>query len=169
MRKTKVAPAVQKSNKINSADIMVILLVLVFIVGMVFRFGVIQKIDTDSKKQSATVSFVVEDISSSSAGFFHVGDMVYFASDMKTIGTISEVSEPVASQRYIYTDDGNIVLTEATDGKVDIRANMTVLGEKTERGFMLDGTTYIAPNMSIEIKTKHISVTLLITNIEIKG
>ena len=48
------------------------------------------------------------------------------------------------------TDDGNIVLTEATDGKVDIRANMTVLGEKTERGFMLDGTTYIVSEPSSE-------------------
>jgi hypothetical protein len=50
---------------------------------------------------------------------------------------------------------------------VDIRAVLSVKGTMTESGFMLDGTTYVAPNMTLSLNTAKLSVVATVIDITI--
>ncbi len=154
-------------KRINAVDIMIVLLFIVCIAGMVLRFGLMDKIEHRASDKTATVSFVIEGVSSSSVDFITVGDKMYMIDGESLVGEISGVEPATPSTVYYHTDDGKVLSYSSVDGKVNISGKMTVKGSLSERGFLLDGTTYIAPNMNLWVKSQKISVNMLITNIEV--
>lgn len=154
-------------RRINSADIMIVLLFIVFVAGIILRFGLIEKVDKRAVDKTATVSFVIEGVSSSSVDFLSVGDEVAFSDGGMKIGQISSIDSAEPSIVYYHSDDGSIISYPSVDGKVDIKGTITVKGSLTDEGFMLDGTTYISPNMTLWTNTSKISVSMLVTNIEV--
>ena len=153
-------------RRINSADVMILLLFVACIAAMVMRFGLVERIEHRANAQNVNVSFLIEGVSGTSAQYLHIGDEVYLADNDMKAGRISGVSAAEPSVVYVYADDGSILQKQAVDGRVDIRGTLTMSGTLTESGFMLDGTTYIAPNMTLQIKTQYISVSMLITDIQ---
>ena len=73
-KKTKTKLENTTGKRINAADITIILLVIVFIVGMVLRFGVMDKIENRATEKTATVSFIIEGVSAGNAGYITAGD-----------------------------------------------------------------------------------------------
>lgn len=160
-------PEKKDARRINSADVFVILLCIVCIIGMVLRFGVLETIENNAKSQGATMTVLIEGISSSSKDYLTAGDIVYMAEDGNKIGSLSSVLSVTPSVFYEYSDDGSINEKQSVNGRVDIRAVITIEGSMTEAGFLLDGTTYVAPNMRLSICTSSFSVTALITDITV--
>ncbi len=154
-------------KRINAADIMIVLLVIVFIVGMVLRFGLMDKIEQSATEKTASVSFVIEGVSSGSAEYLAVGDKIYIKDSDTELGTVSGVNSPEPCAVYYHADDGSILSYSSVDGKVNISGTITVFGSMTEQGFMLGGTKYIAPNMSLWVQSTKLSVNMLVTNIEV--
>ncbi len=154
-------------KRINAADIMMILLFVICIAGMVLRFGFMDKIEQRASDKQATVSFIIEGVSNTSAAYLEAGDIVYFSDGEMLIGDVASVNTPEPCTVYYHTDDGSIMSYPSVDGKVNISGTLSVKGSLTERGFLLDGTTYIAPNMNLWVKSQKISVSMLITNIEV--
>lgn len=163
--KTKVERAT--GRRINSADVMIILLFVVCIVGMVLRFGLMEKIEQRAADQTVTVNFVIEGVSSSSAEYIGAGDDVFFSEGEAYVGRVASVNAPEPSTVYYHGEDGSVVSYNSVDGKIDIKGSMTMKGSMTDAGFMLDGTTYIAPNMTLWVKTQNITVSMLVTSIEV--
>lgn len=154
-------------KRINAADITIILLVILFIVGMVLRFGVMDKIENRATEKTATVSFLIEGVSAGNAGYITAGDKMYISDSGMEMGVVASVAEPEPSTVYYHTDDGKIISYPSVDGKINIRGTMTVKGSLDEQGFFLGGTNYVAPNMSLYVHSEKISVNMLITNIEV--
>ncbi len=155
------------SKRINSADVMILILCIICIGGMVLRLGVMDKIEHDATAKAATVSVLIEGISSTSRNCLVEGDDVYFSKSGARLGTVSSILSVTPSIVYEPSDDGTLTQHQSVDGKIDVRAVLSVEGSMTESGFLLDGTTYIAPNMAIPIKTAGLSVTVLVTDIAV--
>ena len=166
MRK-KMKSETSAGSRINSVDIMVILLCIVCIAGMVFRFGMIENVELSATKHTVTVSYVIEGISDTSVEYLSQGDEVFFSDDKGKIGTLSSTPTSSPSIVYVYGDDGSITQKASANGKVDVKGTFTAYGEMTDSGFMLNGTTYIAPNMTISIETQNIALSMLIVDISI--
>lgn len=164
-KKTKVERAT--GRRINSADVMIVLLFIVCIVGMVLRFGLMEKIEQRAADQTVTVSFVIEGVSSTSADYISVGDEVYFSENDAKVGKIVSINDPEPSVIYYHGEEGSIVSYQSVDGKINLKGSMTMKGSMTDAGFMLDGTTYIAPNMTLWVKTQNITVSMLVTSVEV--
>ena len=169
MSRRKVENKIEQTTgkRINAADIMIVFLVIVFIAGMVLRFGVLDKIERRANDKSATVSFVIEGISATSAEYITVGDKMYISDGNVELGEVASVGLPEPSVVYYHSDDGSILSYSSVDGKVNISGSLTVKGSMTEQGFLLGGTSYIAPNMSLLVQSGKISVSILVTNIEV--
>ncbi len=167
MRERKNAPAVEKKRaRLNSADLMIFLLCVLCIAGMVFRFVVVDKIEKDAAAQSATVTMLIEGVSETSREYFSDSAEFYLEDGTTVLGTVSTVSSS-PSPVYIYEEDGTITKMDSVNGRVDIKVELSVSGVMSESGFMLGGTTYIAPNMTLPIKTSMLSVSALIMDIKI--
>ena len=166
-RITRKRPEKKGARHINSADVFVILLCVVCIIGMVLRFGVVETIENNAKNEAATLTVLIEGISSTSKDYISSGDEVFISENGMKLGTVSSILSVTPTSYYEYKDDGSIDQLQSVNGRVDVRAVISIEGSSTEAGFMLDGKTYIAPNMTLSVNTSSISVTALVTNLEL--
>ena len=166
MKKTiKSSPSSAIGTKINSADVMIILLCLVCIAAMIFRFGFIEQVEYSATKDNVNISFVIEGISEGNVEYIKNGDELWLSDANVPLGTLSSITGILPSTEYVYGDDGTITQKQSVNGKVDLRGIISAQGEMTNSGFMLNGTEYISPNMTVAIHTKTLSVYLTILDI----
>ena len=156
----------KKRARFNSADVMIFLLCVLCIAGMVFRFVLIDKIENDAASQSAAVTVLIEGVSETSRQYLTDGTTVYLEDGTTVLGTVSAVTA-TPSPVYIYEDDGTITKMDSVDGRIDIKVQISALGSLTEQGFMLGGTRYIVPNMTLPVKTSMLDVSVLIMDVSI--
>ena len=156
----------EKRARLNSADVMIFLLCVLCIAGMVFRFVALDKIENEATAQTATVALSIEGISDTSVPYLSSGTEMYLEDGTTVLGSINSV---VATPSIVHVcqDDGTIVSMESVNGKLDIRIELAVSGVMTEAGFMLGGTTYIAPNMTLPVKTSALSVSTTVMDVKI--
>ena len=168
MREFRNTPQTEKKKRarLNSADLMIFLLCVLCIAGMVLRFVVIDKIEKDASSQSATVTMMIEGVSETSREYLSESAQVYLEDGTTVFGTVSTVSS-TPSPVYVYEDDGTITRMDSVNGRVDIKVELSVSGAMTESGFMLGGTTYIAPNMTLPVKTSMLTVSGTILDISV--
>ncbi len=154
-------------RRINSIDIMIFFLVIVFVLGMVLRFGVLDEIQHKAAEKNATLSFIIEGVSEGNFDYIGTGDKMFLSDSSEELGSIQSLNAPEPYSVYYKADDASILSLPSVDGKVNISGTLTVKGSLTDKGFLLNGTTYIAPNMNLYVNSSKISVSMLITNIEI--
>ena len=167
MREKKTSAGAMSRARLNSADLMILMLCIVCIAGMVLRFGMIEKIEKEANAQAATVTVLIEGVSSTSRDYLVLGDDVFFGKNLEKFGSVSSILSVAPSPVYVHGDDGSITQMNSVNGRVDIRAVLSVNGTMTESGFLLGGTTYIAPNMILSLKNEKLSVNATIIDVKI--
>lgn len=153
-------------GRINSADVMVLLLCIVCIIGLVLRFGVLNTIETNATSEAASVTVLIEGIAGTSKDYILLGDEIYLSESGARLGTVSSILSVSPSSYYEYRDDGSINQMQSVNGRIDVRVVISVQGCMTEAGFLLDGTTYIAPNMTLSLNSSTLSAVALITDVQ---
>ena len=175
MNNKNIAPEKKREKRrANSADVMIVLLFVLAVAGMVLRFGFLERIEQRAVSTEATVSVLIEGISKSSADLIKEGDMLRFSDSGEEIGVIST---PVieSSELIFYTDNGEIMVVPSVveidnaeaDDKVNVRLQITVKGEMTESGFMLNSKVYIAPNKTLYAETDALATSMTVVNISV--
>ncbi len=169
MKEKNTAPKTEKKApaRMNSADLMILMLCIVCIVGMVLRFGVLEKIENEANADAAAVTVLIEGVSSTSKDLLALRDNVYIGDGSPITGSVSSILSVAPSPVYEYGDDGSITQMNSVNGKVDIRAVLSVNGRMSESGFLLEGTTYIAPNMTLSLKTEKLSVIATVIDVTV--
>lgn len=153
--------------RFNIVDLVLIIAVLACIAGVYLRFHFSEEFGVNHVQNEYAVSFEVKNIRYTSVDAFPTGDNVYLQSSRKLLGTIIGIDSTSPSQ-MIYTDySGNVKqIYYPEDSRIDLTGRIAARGTLTERGFMLDGNTYLAPGASYLVLTPHINVTLTITDIQ---
>ena len=151
--------------KPNIIDFLIVVIVIGAIVGIVLRTGIVEQVTINSNLEKARVSFRIADISENTGNYFGVGDAFYSETHKATLGTL-ETYSIMPAEVYTVTENGVLIKTNSIDGRIDVRGVIVCEGVFTEDGFLLGGSSYIAPNLEISVKSTNVNATLTVTDIE---
>lgn len=176
--KKRMKNGVKKAPSFGILDAVIILLVIVAVVGVYFRYNIIGLITSSQGLEDYTVSFTVENIRYTTPEFVNVGDDVYFADDGKYFGTLTNVSENmgalsiIPASEYFTTQSGEVIEVHYPDeqSRVNASGRMECTGRYSENGeFLVDGKAYIACGQYVGITTEYVTVDVRIDKIAPKA
>ena len=166
-----------KSNipHFNAVDAMIIILLVVALVGIYFRYNIIDFLTADKNNDEYAVSFSVDDIRYTTPNYLSIDDKVYFKSTGNIMGNIITESKDnqavlniTPAKKYFTDSKGDIkeVSYPEQESRVDAKGRLLCLGSySADSGFCIDGNTYIAPGQYVEVYTEMVTLTLKITDI----
>ena len=177
MQKNQDMEGVKRTPKFKILDAVVILLVLVAVVGVYFRYNLMDSFLRGKNIQDFAISFTIEDIRYTTPNYLNVGDKIYSASNGELIGTIIQESDDMSNMalrvtpasRFFTREDGTIaeVFYPNDESRVDAKGRMACKGSYTiDGGFLLNGTAYMSAGQSISVQTELASFVLTVTEIE---
>lgn len=177
MQKNQDMENVRRAPKFKLLDAVVILLVLVAVVGVYFRYNLMDSFLSRKNIQDFTISFTVENIRYTTPNYLNVGDEIYDASSGELIGSIIQESDDMSNMalrvtpasRFFTKDDGTIaeVFYPNDESRVDAKGRMACRGSYTsDGGFLLNGSDYMSAGQSIAVKTELVTFVLTVTEIE---
>lgn len=158
--------------RLGVLDIFIIAAILVCIVsvGLRWYFTKDSVLTNPTQMQSYTVNFVIKDIRATSVKYLYEGAAFYINDNGDYLGTVVSVDDTPAMTEYITKDGQHVYIPNNTEdervNRVDVSGSFAVSGIRGEDGyFYLNGNRYLAPNEELEIKSKELSVTVIIDSI----
>lgn len=158
----------------NVLDFLIVIVILGAIAGIAIRSGVVEKITTNSNAEPARISFIAENINNASYDYLVKGDDFYSKNLGCYIGKLESAS-PMPAVILQPTADGKMVAVpspavnpddpNSESYRIDVRGELTSSGLFSPEGFLVNGTTYIAPGSEFILESKSISVTVTILDI----
>ncbi len=169
--------AAKQTPRFKVLDAVIILLIITAVLGIYFRFNLLDKLNTNKDIQDYTVSFSIQDIRYTTEKYFNVGDVVYDAATGNPIGVLTTASDGMSdvvlsvapANKYFTMDDGTIeeIPYPNSESRIDATGRMICSGNySADAGFLIDGLTPMSPGQSIQVRTETVSFTLNIVDIE---
>ena len=162
--------------RIKVIDVVIILMVLLVVVGIIFRSNTLDLLENNLNKKDYTVSFSIKDIRYTTPDHMAVGDQVYFADSGELMGTLIAPSDEMknialkctATSKYFTDANGKSVeVVYPGNSRVDAEGKMVCEGLYTSDGiFLLNGTTYLAAGKNVNVQTERVTVTITVDKIE---
>lgn len=157
---------VENSKKrFNIIDFLIILVVLALVLSIALRYNLADRVGITSRSDEVTVSFLVQKVSPTTIDAILPGDVFYIDQNSVLLGTLLTAQRYEAEQ-YHENEDGEMILSY-TSAYIDIRGEIKASGSMTDSGFMLNGTTFIAPNKKITVKSKNVTCDIIVTSITV--
>ena len=162
--------------RFKALDAVVILLVILAVVGVYFRYNLLDRIATNQKWKDYTVSFSIENIRYTTPNYIDVGDVVYCADNGEQLGVLLGESEDMPnialsvtpSSQVFIMEDGTMerVYYPNSESRVNASGRMLCTGSYTEDGgFLVNGSRYLAAGQTVDIKTELVTVSIVIHDI----
>lgn len=152
---------------LNWIDFVVLFLVLICLAGAVVR---IRKIDWFAKASDLDeykIHFSVTDIAYTSKKAFVIGDTITLCDDQAVLGTLYRMDSVQPSTFYVKDSEGNVLSAQYPESvRIDVTGTVLSKGTRSENGYFLGGTTYLAPGRSYRVQSEHMDFTLKILEIE---
>lgn len=165
----------KKAPKFGVFDAIIILLVILVVVGIYFRYNIVEWFSNSNGLGEYTLSYTIEDIRYTTPNFINIGDKVYFEDGNKLFGTFVEVSENMGAlsitpaSKLFVDSNGNIVEAFYPNSESRINANGKLIcsGRYSEDGaFLVNGSTFISCGQSVSVYTEYVTVSIRIDAIE---
>lgn len=164
----------KKNVRFSVLDAVIILVIIIAVVGVYFRYSILDFFTGAQNLEKYTVSYSIENIRYTTVNFINIGDTVYFVSDGEEFGTLTNVSENMGAvsytpaSEYFTKSNGEIVkvMYPNNQSRVDAQGRLNCIGRYSdEGGFLVNGSTYIASGQYIDVQTEYVSVTIRIDEI----
>lgn len=159
-------------KKLNAMDWFLILAVVLCLAGAAFRMAVGSEGGSFSQPvtmEEYVVSFKISNIRNSSSEYLEADTPFYIDTTDQYFGTILGNVSVTPALFYLEDASGNYVEAYAPENgdatRVDVTGTMLVSGYMADGGFLLGGTTSLAINKSLALRSSHIYVTITITDI----
>lgn len=165
---------VRKGVRFGILDAVIILLIIIAVLGVHFRYNILNFITGAQNLEKYTVSYSIKDIRYSTEDYINIGDKVYFAADGEEFGTLINAAEnarPIivtSASKYFTKSNGEIVSVQypSADSRIDASGQLECMGrDSTSGGFMVNGSTYIAAGQYVDVYTEYVTVTIRIESI----
>ena len=160
-----------KKSRFNAIDGVIILLVILCLVAIAYKAITFDENSVNSNLKEYRIHFKVDDISSSSYDYFVKGDTLRIKSIGRVLGKLEGINQHLPAVGA-YNENGGKVLypsienpTIYNDTRYSLSGYVTVKGEMTENGFLLNGDYYIASNTSLYVISEHIETEIRIIDI----
>lgn len=155
---------VKTKPRFNIIDMLVILVVIACIVGVMLRYGVVDRIAMDTDKNTVKITFLVESVWPYLPMAFESGDDIYMTALNIKVGKLVEKS--TASALGYYNLQDGTVARSYNEKRVDMTGVIEAKGIMTEEGFMLNGTTYVAAGTGFLMDNKDAQIYATILSVE---
>lgn len=178
MAKVKTVKSKQNRPRFNALDAFIIILIIVAVVGVYFRYSILDFLRSDMTTEQYVISYSIDDVRYTTPNYMQVGDEVYFASNGKLFGTLLRESEnqgvlsimPASKEFVDSKGDVKNVFYPNSESRVTAKGRLLCEGNyDSNGGFFVDKNTYIAAGQVINVKTDMVSVSMRILSIEPYG
>jgi len=165
--------------KFRALDVVIIILIISAVVGVYFRYNIIDAVNGRRNMQDYTVSFEIKDIKYTTEKHIKVGDKVYYNDSGNEIGTLIKASEdasekaenalivvPAVKTLIPEGSSSAIEISYPADTRIDASGRMICHGRFSEdSGLLIGGTDHIAPGEKLSVRTERVTIDIVITNI----
>lgn len=167
--------------KFKILDAVIILLIITSVLGIYFRYNVMDTLKNQKDMKEYVISFSVQNIRSSTTNYINVGDDIYFSEDGEKLGELmshmDDSNDPLLSEiasEYFVNENGTIVPgyypeSDSMDARINVSGRISCMGSYSEDGgFLVNGTKYLAPGQTVQVQTELVTVTLVIQDITLR-
>ena len=163
----------KKKRGLGALDVLIIVLILV-VAGMAgFRYYRNSRVKANEAAELSNyiINFQVKNIRETSAGsYLKPGEVFFLDENNELFGTYLDKVSDSDAQKYYEMPDGSVVsiLSRLEEGqrRVDVEGIISAYGRNDENGcFLLNGKRYIVNNSELQIHSRYVSYTVLITGI----
>ena len=168
--------AINGAVRFKALDVVIIVLILATVVGVYFRYNILDTLTGNKNLKDYIVSFEITDVQYKTENYINIGDKVYYGNG-EELGVLIEASDNTKNAlisyptKVGYIPDGESILEEISypeDTRIDAEGRMKSRGTySTGSGFLLKGTTPLAVGDNVAVKTNLVSVQITITNIAV--
>ncbi len=168
---------IERAPKFGILDVVIILLVVTAVVGVYFRYNILEFLKNDKDMKDYTVSFSIEDIRYTTPAYVDVNDVVYFSDDGTQLGTVIEESKgssialsEIPASKVFVLEDGTMMSVSYpnNESRVDATGRLLCRGSYSEDGgFLVNGTRYISAGQTILVQTERVTVEITVTDIQL--
>jgi len=162
----------QKKKRLNAIDWFLILAVLLCLAGAAFRLAVGSDGGTLSAAvtmEDYVVSFKISNIRNSSTEYLGEGAEFYIEETDQYFGKILGNVSVTPARFFLEDASGNFVEAYAPENgdatRVDVTGTMQVSGYMAEGGFLVGGSSTLAINKTVTLRSSHLYVTITVTDI----
>lgn len=175
MRKKNVNDSeVVSGVKFKALDVVILVLILTAVVGVYFRYNILDTLTGNKNLKDYVISFDITDVQYKTENYINIGDTVYY-NNGEELGTLIEASDNTKNALIVYpaiisyVPEGGTLAEEVSYPdltRIDAEGRMKSRGTySTDRGFLLKGTAPIAVGDKLSVKTDLVSVEITITGI----
>ena len=161
--------------KFRALDVAIIVLILASLVGIYFRYNIVDMLAGGRNLKDYAISFEIKDIQDETKDKFQLGNKIYYRSNGELLGELIAVTDnsdtPIHHTPAIKTiiPEGKteaIEISYPEGTRIDISARMACVGRVSDDGgFLVGGTDYIAPGQTISVMTDYVTFDIIITDI----
>jgi hypothetical protein len=161
--------------RFNVLDAFIIILVIAAVVGVYFRYSILDFLRSDMNAEKYVVTYSMDDIRYTTPNYIHADDKVYFASSGELFGTIIRESENQgvlnimpASKEFV-DSSGAIkkVFYPNSESRVTAKGRLLCDGGYDSNGaFFINKNTYVSAGQILSVRTDMVSVSIRILSIE---
>lgn len=176
-----------KKNRVNDAensgavrfkalDVVIIVLILAAVVGVYFRYNILDTLTGNKNQKDYVVSFDITDVQYKTENYINIGDIVFLANG-EELGTLISASEDAKNAlivgpaliTFVPKEENRAVeVTYPENTRINASGRMVCRGTYTEDGgFLLKGTEHLAIGEKLSVKTALVSVEITVTNIDL--
>ncbi len=175
-RKKKNKEEKKNSPHFNAVDALIVILAIIAVVGIYFRYNILDFLSASKNNDEYVVSFSIENIRYTTPNYINVDDKVYFGSDGELFGVLMNESENqgalnITPASEFFTDSSGKVVEAfypSENSRVDAKGRLLCEGVyDSEGGFSVKGKTHIAPGQTVSVYTEKVTFSLIVTEIAI--
>lgn len=168
--------AVGGAVKFKALDVVILILILTAVVGVYFRYNILDTLTGSKNLKDYVVSFEINNVQYKTENYINIGDKVYY-SNGDELGTLIEASDnakmalipkPTTINYLPYGELQAVELTYPENTRIDAQGRIQCKGRYTsESGFLHNGNTPVSVGDRISVKTELVTVEITVTNIAV--
>ena len=155
---------ISKKPHFNIIDLLIVIMVVAIAAAVIVRYDIADKIGKASSEDHVRITLLIRSIREEACNAVSEGDSFIWNQSENLVGEIirKEVTPAVV---YSERNDGAIV-KNYSELAYDLKCTVDASGSMTEKGFMLGGTNYLAPGITITVHNESVVLSALVMAVE---
>lgn len=157
-----------KKSKLNAIDVSIILIIVLIIIGVAWRYDWAKKINFQANQDKILVEFKVSDnIQERSQKYLTAGTSFYITTASIKLGEIKEILDIRPAELFVQTQDGDSIdiVKSYVPNRIDVSGVLLCYGKKVDSGYMINGNIYCAAGKEFLIHTGELEVYITVINV----
>ena len=163
--------------RFGALDVVIILVAVISVIGIYFRFNLIDTIAQNANSKQYMVSFSIENIRYTTPNYVNVDDKLYISSTNEYLGKIAASSNEMSSNALSVTPASETFIENGkyievyypnSESRVDANGRFICEGTYTDnKGLIINNSTHITAGQKLTVQTELVTLVIEIVDIEI--